>query len=486
MFENYDFLDSKPYYCLNADPGRCFSDLTECLQSLGANRRIDPVAVLGILMKNYPLATRTLVQGVERTPWMGLPDGTGCWAYAELPRHGNLSLSSREIALELIRRLKKEATAFLSGKKTVGILLSGGMDSRVVAGIVRSLQNSGDYTGQAVALAWGVAGSRDVVYAHRLANKFGWDFVHFPLSAEVLHQNIVLAAERGAEYSPVHLHAMSQVAATEGLDGILAGSYGDSIGRGEYSGRHVSRLPDILVRHLNLFALMRKDFEKNALTELRRDLNESRELFPDRSETAYREIEMQMHYMRRQLRVCMDVIGETVPLYQMFTSPDVFGFVWSLSLECRTDHVYRDLLSELSDDLLQVPWARNGKPYGQSRSESADSLFKLNNRYGEWLRRDCRSFVLKRIESGHLQKMGIFNERSLEMWMKKWPVNDSPKADRLDEKMAWLASLSIFIEKYGVSGFGQNQPLSLGDSAARRWSLMHTWVYHQALKKMRK
>lgn len=217
LFFSYNYLGARAYYFMHGDSNLCFARIKEYLIANDREQiQINPVAVLGILMKNYAIGTATLIKGIERTPWMARPDGTGGWESAELPMHGNLLVAPEQVALELGRRLRDEALAFLAGKKTIGILLSGGMDSRIVAGLVRQLQQAGDFNGDVVALTWGTLESRDVLYAQRIAQVFGWEYVQFSLSAEGLARNIELAAERGAEYSPVHLHAMEAVSKVGG------------------------------------------------------------------------------------------------------------------------------------------------------------------------------------------------------------------------------------------------------------------------------
>lgn len=266
----------------------------------------------------------------------------------------------------------------------------------------------------------------------------------------------------------------------------MAGSYGDSIGRGEYSGRRAGRLPSILDRHLNHFALLLREIESQSLAIIRNDLNVSRERFPGRSEAAYREIEMQMHYMRRQLNVCMEIIDDRMPLYQMFSSPDVFGYMWSLAHKSRTDDVYDYLLRSLSIELYDIPWSRTGKRYNQGSSSIEDEYSNLNNRYGKYLRNDLRCFVLDAIGSGELQRLGIFNEKSLAMWAKYWPKDKRARADRLDEKMAWLASLSIFVKKFNVQRIKQAAEFRLIDDLNRFKALGYNWAYQSALRVLKK
>lgn len=479
MFEHFDYLGSRRYYSNLNDSHNIYANISD---ALGTKKTIDPTAVLGILMKNYPIATRSLVLQVKKTPWMAKPDNKNGWEYANLPKHGNITLSAKDIAIEFKSRLEEEALEFLDNKKTIGILLSGGMDSRIIAGIVRELQVKGNYSGDVVALTWGIPNARDVIYAKRIAEKFNWEFIHFPLDANTLKENIITAGEMGAEFSPVHLHAMKNVSEVQGLDGVLAGSYGDSIGRGEYSGDRVAVLPSLKSKDFHYFSFLLKDIEKIALHQLEDDLVKARELFPNRSETEYREIEMQMHYMNRQLNSCMSIIDEKIPLYQMFSSPNVFGYIWSLSMECRNDDVYEELLLLLTGDLLDIPWARDGKLYNQQDSESLDNYSQTYNHYGDWLRNDNRDFIVEKIRNGNLQNLGIFNEKALDIWIKRWKRDKVKNADRLDQRMAWLASLSIFVEKNNIQSVETKYKHTWLDFFSEQKGILKTWAYYKSLE----
>lgn len=483
MTNNYwENLTGVNQYIAERAPYSSFPNIESALKSkLKVSNEIDTAAVLGILMKNYAIGDRTLVAGVNKLPWMGKIENESIIDLS-LPTHGEVNLSEDDISNKLIELMKSEALGFLANKKSIGILLSGGMDSRIIAAIIKQLQIDGLFTGSVTALTWGINNCRDVVYARRIADTFNWGFKHFPITAGTLLENIKIAGVRGAEYSPVHLHAMPTVANVTGLDGILAGSYGDSIGRGEYSGRKVGQLPFLLSNHLNHHSFLLNTVENASLYVLSDDILASRNRFPGRSETSYREIEMQMHYMRRQLNACMSIIDEKIPLYQMFTAPEVFGFIWSLSPKCRTDGIYELMLNKLSGTLLDIPWARDGKIYNKSNSSPLDSLNKSYHRYGDWLRNDNRDFIVKQIMNGNLASLNIFNEKALKYWTENWRRDSRARADRLDEKMAWLASLSIFVGEYNIIGLSSKPNHSIIDDARLLKARLHEFLYYNATK----
>jgi hypothetical protein len=420
-----------------------FSSAVNEIQQLPLSVNTD--ALFSIVMKNYPLSDDTVVKQLKRVSWM---KGNA----ASLPMHDKKVLPAEVIAVKLNILLLDEIRGFVAGKSSVGILLSGGMDSRIVASVLKQLQVNGEYTGTVTALTWGLEKSRDVQYSARIAELYKWNFKHFNLTADILQKNIEVTASMGAEFSPVHLHAMPQIAELNGLDCILAGSYGDSIGRGEYSGRKVNAVPFLLDSHLNQFGLLKPKIEREGLVNLKATIESERTRLPGRSEIAYREIEMQLHYMRRQLNSCMAIIDAKTPIYQAFTSPEVFGFMWSLAPECRNDDVYDHLLQQCDKALLNIPWARTGKRYNKPGASDQDNFTSIHNSYGKWLRNDCRAFILGCIRNGSLQSLNVFDDKMLEHWCLHWSTSTSPKADRLDEKMAWLASLAIAIEKYNITG----------------------------------
>src|SRR5690606_28794497 len=135
-----------------------------------------------------------------------------------LPPHGDSNPDPEVFTQQLKAALVEETLSYVDSAKTVGILLSGGMDSRVVAGIVREIQQNLGGQFQVVGLTWGNETSRDVVYAKQITERYGWEWKHYPLTAERLASNITHMGKMGAEVSPVHLHAMPEIAITSGID----------------------------------------------------------------------------------------------------------------------------------------------------------------------------------------------------------------------------------------------------------------------------
>jgi asparagine synthase (glutamine-hydrolysing) len=254
----------------------------------------------------------------------------------------------------------------------------------------------------------------------------------------------------GAEVSPLHLHALPEVAKIKGIDAVIAGSYGDSVGRAEFSGRRLTALRSILPKTFDQFGILRDAIRRDALTALRKDTSDSPHLNGNLDTLRQREIEQELHYMRRMLQSSMLVIAQEIPLYQIFTSPKVFGLMWNLDPAMRNNSWYKYLLSGLPGNLLNIPWSRTGKRYGKTSGPS-DKYSKEHHSYGIWLRRDLREQIENRVNSNRIRELAIFNNHGLDNALRVWRKATTKTTNSLDELMTWIASFHDFLEAYDLS-----------------------------------
>jgi asparagine synthase (glutamine-hydrolysing) len=483
-FAWYDHLGSDyPYFC-KRDPGKLYADMASAATAIPVHqRKIDAAGIVEMLSRGFMFGRRTLLSDLKKAPWRGRPNGCGGWHYADLPKHDNQILPLVDVARSLQVALEKEALKYLDGRRRIGILLSGGMDSRIVAGILRTLQLRGDFTGEVIGLTWGVAGCRDVTYAAEVTKRFGWEQMHFELNPEQLLENIHVAGEMGAEFAPYHLHALPKIAGLEGLEAIFAGSYGDSVGRAEYSGTRVRFLRPMLPKDLNKYGLVRERVMQTSRSSVYNDAYGYRKNITRELEFQYREIEYQMHYLRRRIQDVFRGVGRRIPFFQMFTAPDVFSLVWRLDPLIRDDRIYRELVAGMPGKIGEIPWARTGKVLGAG-SGLGDHLPKEHHRYGHWLRNDLREEILALVDNDSIRGLGVINEATLDRLLKLWPMAKTLTSNHLDENISWLASLSVFIKKYQVSPL-ENGDLELSD----RWNtvsgLLKAWTYRVIREKFR-
>lgn len=439
----YPFFDKRyPEQC-SLDIGM----LIDARKSRGIAVQLDSAALVAKAALPHLLGNRTLLKDIYRAPWMCTPDSNGDWRPAHLPPHGAAQPDPEIFVRELRAALLNEVCMYINDARTVGILLSGGMDSRVLAAVVRAIQEEMGSPFDVVGLTWGAETSRDVIYAQRITQRFGWHWQHYPITSDTLAANISHMARMGAEVSPLHLHAMPEVAATHGLNVVLAGSYGDSIGRAEFSGRRVAQLKDVLPTMLDRFGVLRKTAVEATAKDLKIDVGDTPHFDTGTSRIRRHEIEQQMHYMRRMLQSCMTTIALKTRFYQLFSSPAVFGLMWGLDPSRRNDQWYARLLPLLPGDLLDIPWARTGKRY-QQIDGNADIYDKQYHAYGHWLRGELNAEVLRRVNSERIRGLGIFNDQGLELAIRAWAKARTKTTNSLDELLSWLASLHDFIEHF--------------------------------------
>lgn len=453
MFKYYENLGFNSPYYFNKQGKICIhATFQETICNFDETKQIDPVTIVEVLNKNHAFGDRTVFQNIYKTPWLAKPNFSFTeWEFAPPPIHGTLKDKENIIARNFFDLLCREILGYIQGKKSVGILLSGGMDSRIVAGVLNYLIETNQATLEVTALTWGNTNSRDVVYAEQIAKILGWKWKHFIVTGKDLLKNVVETGIRGCEYSPIHLHALPQIREIDHFDIILAGSYGDSVGRAEYGGVHVSKLPEINLRILNVGNLVDNDLFLSSLPTIKQDIDNYHMKFAAKEEYMQNEYDYQLHYMRRQLNPCMELLNEKASFFQVFTNPNTFRYIWNIDVSLRNDDLYKSLLSHLKKDLSLIPWARTGLIYGQKRG-TPDIYSKRHHSYVEILNSEILDSLKEYVLSQEIKKLGIFNYSSLEelfRLVKKYPLNNS---FYYTEKLAWIASLSVLVDRFQPEG----------------------------------
>lgn len=385
------------------------------------NRILDNVAFLELLQFNYILGNRTLVKGVKRMPWRAVLNGEGIIERCSPITHGLRKSPAKAVAHRLQELLEEELITVAQKTKKILLLLTGGLDSRVIAGILKKIEPG--LQAEIKCVTWGLSESRDVVYARKIAHWYDWEFVNIPYDSELLWKNIERSAIwGGSEVAGIHLHGAEWFKNTQPEDLVLAASFGDSIGRAEFSSVHLKnrRLPPLINKH----RLLHPSLLKELLSLAKKDQETAWEGETSKLSWAYVELNSQENYMRRMICHAMNYIRQFCRLHQTFTSDSVVSYIWSLSPEYRTDEVYAELLKELDVKLYSLPWARTGvAPDGTKESDL--TLTKDYHEWGKWLQQDLRSRLEPLYFSDSLRELGLFREDSIQrVWEKftKEPV----------------------------------------------------------------
>ena len=466
LFRHYCNLGyDNPYYIvLNGkivvEPD--FAEALEASKEYEGNVTIDPIAIIELLNTNFCLADRTMIQGIYRTPWQAKPNEEMTdWYFAPVPVHGNSDLPEKEVAEELFKRICNEIRSYIGNKKKIGILLSGGMDSRMVAGALDYLKKSGELGDIIVTgLTWGNENTRDVVYAQEICRRLGWRWKHYIVTTDDLIGNISETAAHGCEYSPIHLHAIPRIRDdNDDMEIILAGSYGDSIGRAEYSGKHVEHLRPIAGRTRNIWMFVYKDVYKELHSHIKDDIELYHRRFPGRKGNSQNELDYQLHYMRRMLNPCMELLNKKIEFHQVFTDPSVFGYMWSIKPDKRNNLVYKNMLKLFVTKLDDIPWARTGLPF-YKEDGIPDNYSKNHHDY----QRQIYEIFYNKIDSksviARLDKLNVIDTEMFKNWLSYLRKIKYPRLEIL-EKLLWLVSLSEMVENYGIKGIKNHHNASI-------------------------
>lgn len=447
-FEYHSHLGfHNPYYISENGRFTISKNLSFLLKKLN-KKELDFTAIVQILALGYPLGDRTLIKGVQRTPWMARPnESLTDWVFYDLPKHKENTENEFKISQQLYSILKEEMYEYVKNHSTIGILLTGGMDSRIIACVLNEMITRREIRGKSVvAYTWGNEYSRDVVYSKQIANLLNWDWQHLTVDKNQMLLNFNITVDLGCEFAPTHLHALSKVAQSEDVDCVLAGSFGDSIGRGEYSGIKIKQLKDIKTNIKNVAGLLRGDYKKLTAKEITSDLDKYHNLFPENLHYQQNEQDQQLNYMRRMLNPCMSIVNNNIPLYQMFTSPNVFGYMWSIKPELRNDNIYKNILEYNNKNLLKIPWARTGLKF-PLKTGIPDRYIKNHHNYGKMIREEFLDIIQQKFNDTDLKEMNIFNMNSIERliyYVKTKPINNS---SFYEEKLLWIAAVAEFVNK---------------------------------------
>ncbi|ABN56630.1 MULTISPECIES: asparagine synthase-related protein [Methanoculleus] len=411
-------------------------------------RFIDPVAVASLLQFNYIHGNRTLVKGVNRIPWRATLLSNGTLMREPPIPHDNIYASPFEIASNLRRLLLNELTSYIKNYSNVYLLLSGGYDSRVTAGLLKVLQDESP-SFNVTAITWGVERSRDVDYAKKISRLYKWDCIHTPLNEKTLYDAIFESVRYcGSEVTGINLHGEKFFKNLSKDDVVLASSFGDSIGRGEFSGRNLSKIK--LLKFKNYRGCMLYELHKNCIPYLNQDRETAFELSENKPYSALCELDLQENYMRRLIVSAMGYIRQWTHLEQMFTSDDVVSYIWSLNPRCRNNLIYAELFKQIDVRLYSMPWARTGRSFDGNVDNT--ELTKSHHEYNRWLKEHFSNMLYDRIFNGTLSELNFFNMGNVK---KLW---DSWQNDRMDDYqlILMIAQLEILRDIYNLHWDGNN------------------------------
>lgn len=391
-----------------AADGHWHRTLGEALAACSNDLTWDPVTLFSEVALGYPCGDRTLIRQIERQPWMSRIEDDGTVCLEQIPPHGRRSLTAQQIAERLKELLHEEAAATCQGFREVYVLLSGGLDSRIVALTLRNLRREGRLDCKPVAVTWGLEDSRDVDYAREVAETLEFDWQHVSLAPEDLLENVELSArELGGLSWPTDMHRTSWFRHVSPSALVLGASVGDVVGRGEAG--HATILEWKSLRPGSTYDLLQPEVRNLGRHGLFADVRVLRDRARGRPDYALYECEDGCHGGRGQHIHAMGLIDHYCHFYQMFTHPDLFSFMWSIHPSFRTDEVYARLLSSLDAKLAAFPWARTNRSVVSKTIGARRDLRREFDLYHDWVRGPLYDDLRQRIDPGWFGATGLFN-----------------------------------------------------------------------------
>ncbi|MEX2186741.1 MAG: asparagine synthase-related protein [Pirellulales bacterium] len=368
--------------------------------------------------------------------------------YEDIPPHGLQWLDAERIAAELRSRLEAELLRVCRNRRHIYLMLSGGLDSRIIAAALSEAYRRGELEGKPVGVTWGLPDSRDVVYGKEVARILGLEWIHVPLSAIDIVDNVETVAKHlGGLIPALDIHRAMWFHQVEPDAIVLAGSYGDSVGRAEYSGRTVLELEPYSPQQA--FPLLETKVALAGTAALIEDFAALRARTPAQPEYVYCEHEQQCHYMRGLFGTGLSVVGRHCDFYQMFTDPSVYGFMWSIHPALRTNEPYACLLRSYNEKLVRLPWPRTNRAV-MGRTEGARRQLRPSyHDYDEWVRGPVYDQLRDLVDPIWFAQTGVFNSsaiESLDQYLRSGSRPTTMTRSCIPRTYVWLAAVRRFAD----------------------------------------
>lgn len=442
-------LYEPPTYILK--DGSHFSSFHEALLASDSKLSIDSGALTSYFSFGYVTGDRTIFNEIKRKPWLSKLSDRGEIVLESIPEHNFFGGDYNTIARKFHNLLLEEARDAIRGYENVYVLLSGGLDSRIVAGLVSKLYERGEIKNKPIGVTWGLENSRDVQYGKKMAHILNLEWKYIPMNYKTVLHNIELTGKYlGLIHSPELLHNMNWLNGnTDSNSIVLAGSFGDSIGRGEFGGMHLLdiHLPKISDNFGLLSNVVYEEGKQQAAMDIRMLKERSKSNF----DYVHNEHFMQGYRMRNGLCHALTIMNKESNVYQMFTSPPVYEYIWGIHPSFRGDEIYAHLLNDFYPELARIPWARTNKALVGKTEGASNDLLKDYHQYTKWSRDDLREELESMIEIDWFESTGLFRRNGL-INLRNIVRKSQARVGRTNEFWLWLAgfkALNDYVTELG-------------------------------------
>ena len=436
-----------------APDGSAHADVLQAARTVRGPAELDVVSVASMLSFQYVVDGRSILSRVSRRSWLAdvAEHDEGLDAVLR-STYGRRLTTRRTAARELLCRLRAELERAFACAERVTVLLSGGLDSRVAAAVLADLARAGKVSDDLRAVTWGIPESRDRNFGARVAQLLHMEWEPIDLGPANLLTNVdVAAGALGALVSPVHLHAVTALAALDWSphDAILVSSLGNGIGRGTYLWRHVSYARPL--EPADWLGLMRPDVAASAFAALAEDIAQFRRRLGSCPAIAVHECEMLAHYVSGQLLPVYGFLARVAaPVHQALSDPSTYRYLWSLSPLLRTGALYRSMLGMCRPELADIPYALTNRPVRRLGRSERNGLSPFVHRYPRWIVHDLAEPLDHALSSDWWDATGTFDGAAV--WRAWQAVRHHPEPHpQTTYVLLWLWAARRLMEKLEVT-----------------------------------
>jgi asparagine synthase (glutamine-hydrolysing) len=246
------YSHTKDRFVFASEPKAILRDRSFCAEP-------DPLAVHHYLTYMSVPSPLSAFKGINKLPaahYLLMKNGRAevkrYWKLSYLPKHGG---DERELAEELVARVREAVKLRLMSDVPLGAFLSGGMDSSVIIAVMSELMSEPVKT---FSIGFDESDYNELPYAELVAKRFGTDHTVYtvrPDAVEVLPQIVAHYQEPFADPSAIPSHYVSQLARQK-VTVALNGDGGDEIfgGYERYAANELAErletFPGLLIKRL--------------------------------------------------------------------------------------------------------------------------------------------------------------------------------------------------------------------------------------------
>ena len=438
------------YICDRGDYFLFSSEIKAILQDRNFRRCIDLEAMADFFSFGYILGNKTFFKDIKLLPPASFIkchddkiDIHNYWNWNDIKSIGNNN--EGEIVNEIGRLWVQAVERNMKGKSKIGVLLSGGLDSRAIASAISSKHYP------IPAVTFGKKNCDDSIIARRVCNTLGIKNHFVEISADTWISSLkktVYMAE--GNLNVIHQHSWDAIDAMKNYFDInLSGFAGDLVAGGSYLMRDFSYIGDSQKCYNKIFSKMNKegisvkDEEKFYSSEILNDVSGlSRESLKGEVK---RQKSSDYFFLNNRVRkftllgllMVQTKIENRVP----FFDNDFIDFVYGLPNELRFNHyIYNKMLLKFfPKTFLSIPWQKTGLAIGTGKlatemhryySGGKYKISKLVGRiglpapfrdnrnyvdYDNWMRasRELRNYISDVLLKGRMLDRGYFDQDNI-------------------------------------------------------------------------